>query len=93
LKAAPPQYGPSQENLQSGSPRRPAAGFRAKTFASAEELLSRDGRKACRGLILDVRMPGTSGLESLDMPVVSRDATPVVFITAHEDLVVNEKDA
>jgi FixJ family two-component response regulator len=62
-----------------------AAGFRVETFASAEEFLTRDDRKSCRCLILDVRMPGTSGLELQEMLVALGSPVPVVFITAHED--------
>jgi FixJ family two-component response regulator len=60
-------------------------GFSANTFASAEEFLSSDciGRSGC--LILDVAMPGMSGLElQRELALRGRDI-PIVFITANED--------
>jgi FixJ family two-component response regulator len=36
-------------------------------------------------LILDVRMPGMSGLELQRQLVLADSHTPIIFITAHED--------
>ena len=56
--------------------------MRVSVFASAEEFLNSDHRKAdC--LILDVRLPGMSGIE-LHHKLVERSCkVPVIFITAH----------
>ncbi len=62
-----------------------SAGFHAEVFASAEEFL-RSGRvrgTAC--LILDVRMPGMSGVELQERLMASNLAVPIVFISAHGD--------
>jgi len=62
-----------------------SAGFHAEVFASAEEFL-RSGRvrgTAC--LILDVRMPGMSGVELQERLMASDLAVPIVFISAHGD--------
>lgn len=62
-----------------------SAGFLAKAFASAEEYLSSDqpGRTDC--LLLDVRMPGMSGIELERQLVADHFEIPVVFITAHQE--------
>jgi FixJ family two-component response regulator len=62
-----------------------SVGFSVNVFASAEEFLNSDqlGKADC--LILDVRMPGMSGIE-LQRQLVSDDCKiPVIFITAYED--------
>ena len=61
-------------------------GYRAEGFASAEAFVQRvDAR--CRGcLLLDLRMPGKSGLE-LQAELAERGiALPIVVITAHGDV-------
>ncbi len=59
--------------------------LRAEDFASAEDFLS-SGRalySAC--LILDLRLPGMSGLELQSKLVASNCHVPIIFITAHGD--------
>jgi FixJ family two-component response regulator len=58
-------------------------GLEAQPFASAEEFLASDSlpRTAC--LVLDVAMPGMTGLE-LQLELTRRvHNIPIVFITAH----------
>ncbi|KAA1002490.1 response regulator transcription factor [Paraburkholderia panacisoli] len=61
-----------------------ANGRDVHTFDSSREFLDtpRQGVVAC--LILDLRMPGMSGLEV--QKIVSRDAIPVIFITGRGDV-------
>ncbi|RUL78833.1 response regulator transcription factor [Dyella choica] len=60
-------------------------GFSARAFASAEEFLSSGCIDEACCLILDIAMPGMSGLE-LQRELVRRGKTvPIVFITAHTD--------
>ena len=60
------------------------AGFRVELFPSAEEFLS--GKPAaCDCLVLDVRMPGMSGLCLQECLARSNGRLPIVFITAHDD--------
>jgi FixJ family two-component response regulator len=62
-----------------------SAGFRADVFASAEEFLS-SGRLGATGcLIVDVRMPGMSGVELQEQLIASNPALPIVFISADGD--------
>lgn len=62
-----------------------SAGFRVKTFASAQEFLDCGRVESNAVMILDVRMPGTSGLE-LQKRLTNRGGTlPIIFLTAFED--------
>jgi FixJ family two-component response regulator len=64
-----------------------SAGFATQAFASAEEFLSLAHRDDTACLILDVGLPGISGLElqSQLTATVSNYRTPVVFMTARDD--------
>ena len=64
-----------------------SAGFATQAFASAEEFLSLAHRDDIACLILDVGLPGISGLElqSQLTATVSSHRTPVVFMTARDD--------
>jgi FixJ family two-component response regulator len=57
-------------------------GYGASTFASAEEFLQSDrvGDTAC--LILDVNMPGLSGIELQSRLNAQGNCIPIIFITA-----------
>jgi FixJ family two-component response regulator len=52
-------------------------------FASAEEFLNSDHSRKPDCLILDVRLPGMSGIELHHHLVARRCHVPVIFITAH----------
>jgi FixJ family two-component response regulator len=64
-----------------------SAGFTTQAFASAEEFLSLAHHDNIGCLILDVRLPGISGLElqSHLTATVSNHRIPVVFMTARDD--------
>ena len=64
-----------------------SAGFATQAFASAEEFLSLAHRDNIACLILDVGLPGISGLElqSQLTATVSNHRTPVVYMTARDD--------
>jgi FixJ family two-component response regulator len=62
-----------------------SAGFAAVVFASAEEFLNSEHLHHTDCLILDIRMPGMSGLELQRQMAASGNKTPVIFITAHGD--------
>jgi FixJ family two-component response regulator len=60
-----------------------SAGLKVKGFASAEEFLNAPDRCKADCLILDVRLPGMSGIE-LNRHLLARSCSkPVIFITAH----------
>jgi len=63
-----------------------SVGLRAETFTSAQEFFAyrRPDIPGC--LVLDVRLPGLSGLELQRMLVEARVDLPVIFITGHGDI-------
>lgn len=63
-----------------------ANGYRVKSFSGAEEFLQAYDPDQVGVLIVDVRMPGMSGLELQEI-LIARDAPlPIVFITGHGDV-------
>jgi FixJ family two-component response regulator len=54
-----------------------------RAFASAEEFLNSDNPCKADCLILDVRLPGMSGIELHHHLLASKCHVPVIFITAH----------
>ena len=63
-----------------------SVGLRVETFASAQEFLL-DRRSSVPGcLILDVRLPGLSGLDLQREMAEANIHTPIIFITGHGDI-------
>ena len=62
-----------------------AAGFVTDTFASAEEFLDLPQKNNISCLILDVRLPGMSGIELQRRLLHANCEVPVIFVTAHGD--------
>ena len=60
--------------------------YSVATFDSAEAFLGGYDPKAIACLILDVRMPGMSGLQLQDELLARGSHLPVVFITGHGDV-------
>jgi FixJ family two-component response regulator len=63
-----------------------SAGFRSACFASPRELLDADVLDDPGCLILDVRMPGFSGLHLQHRLTRSGNPKPVIFLTGHGDI-------
>ncbi len=63
-----------------------ASAYRVATFDSAEAFLAGFDPKAIACLILDVRMPGMSGLELQDELLARKLNLPIIFITGHGDV-------
>ncbi|MBT5229443.1 MAG: response regulator transcription factor, partial [Methylococcales bacterium] len=63
-----------------------SVGHNVETFGSANAFLesSYPGRSGC--LLLDVRMPGMSGLELQERLVNDQIALPIIIITGHGDV-------
>ena len=61
------------------------AGWRPETFPSAQDFLSRPRPIVPCCLVLDVTLPGLSGLE-LQRQLVDRADMPIIFITGHGDV-------
>jgi len=60
-----------------------SVGLRAEAFASAQDFLNSPRPDAAACLVLDVRMPGLSGLD-LQRELAGR--IPIIFITGHGDI-------
>ena len=59
-----------------------SAGLMAKTFASAEEFLAAPRPKMPSCLVLDVSLPGVSGLDLQQELAKSGVQIPIIFLTA-----------
>jgi FixJ family two-component response regulator len=62
-----------------------SAGYEVTTFGSAEEVLTSGRGEMPAALVIDVRMPGLSGLELQRALAASGSRVPVIFITAYRD--------
>ena len=67
------------------------SGFATEVFASAEEYLARERFDGIACLILDVRMPGSSGLELQDKLNELGSDLPVLFLTGHGNIPMSVK--
>jgi FixJ family two-component response regulator len=63
-----------------------SVGHIAEAFASAEEFLAQRDPQAPGCLVLDVRLPGTSGLELQKRLLAQKDRIPVIFISGYGDV-------
>jgi FixJ family two-component response regulator len=63
-----------------------AGGYRVRLFESAEVFLSEHAAGAPGCLLLDIGMPGLSGIELQRALVGSPDALPIVFLTGMGDI-------
>jgi FixJ family two-component response regulator len=63
-----------------------AAGYDVRAYSSAGDfaLATRDNRRGC--VLLDVRMPGPSGLQLQEALAKEDEPLPVIFLTAHGDV-------
>ena len=62
-----------------------SAGFKAKSFGSAEAFLRSKSRATAGCLVLDVGLPGMTGLELQLRLINDGCGIPVVFMTAQHD--------
>ena len=62
-----------------------SAGFKAKSFGSAEAFLRSKSRATAGCLVLDVGLPGMTGLELQLQMINDGCGIPVVFMTAQHD--------
>ena len=58
-------------------------GYEVKTFEGAEEFLDMGATNDLSCLVLDIRMPGLSGLELQERLVEAEDDIPIIFVTGH----------
>jgi len=62
-----------------------SAGFRVRSFASAEDFLKSGQQHATGCLVADIRMPGMSGLDLQAKLNADHCPIPTIFISAHGD--------
>jgi len=62
-----------------------SAGYEVATFESAELFLKSHTLPETRCLVLDIRLPGMSGLELQRQVSLAHSSVPVIFVTAHDD--------
>jgi len=63
-----------------------SAGYNVETYASGEDFLDTytEDRNGC--LVLDIRMPGMSGMQLQNALIEKQFILPIIFITGHGDI-------
>jgi FixJ family two-component response regulator len=68
-----------------------SAGWKPETFGSAQEFLDRRRTEAPSCLVLDLQLPGLSGLDLQKQMAEAGLETPIVFLTGHGDIPASVK--
>jgi RNA polymerase sigma factor (sigma-70 family) len=68
-----------------------SVGLRAEIFPAAQDFLQRTPQDGPSCLILDVRLPGISGLDLQSKLIDAGIRIPIIFITAHGDIPMSVK--
>jgi FixJ family two-component response regulator len=68
-----------------------SAGYAVEAFASAREFLARERHAGPCCLVLDVRMPGLTGLDLQDALAAAGRRMSIVFVTGHVDVRMSVK--
>ena len=68
-----------------------SVGVRSETFATAQDFLSSKRPDGPSCLVLDIRLPGVSGLDFQHQLVDAGIRIPVIFITGHGDIPMSVK--
>lgn len=63
-----------------------ASSYRVELFESGEMFLAKFDPNAIAVLVLDVRMPGMSGLEVQEHLIARKCDIPIIFISGHGDV-------
>ena len=63
-----------------------SVGLEVESFGSAQEFLARKRQDAPGCIVLDIRLPGASGLEFHRTLAESGIHLPVIFVTGHGDI-------
>jgi FixJ family two-component response regulator len=67
-----------------------AGGFAPERFASAEAAIEADSAPGADCLVIDIQLPGMSGLEFYRNLPRSGPPAPAIFITAHDEPALRE---
>ena len=68
-----------------------SVGLRSEAFSSAQEFLARKMAEGPSCLVLDVRLPGLSGLDFQRQLAEADVLIPIIFITGHGDIQMSVK--
>ena len=68
-----------------------AVGLRSESFGTAEEFLRSERPEAPSCLVLDVRLPGVSGLDFQGRLADAGIQIPIIFVTGHGDIPMTVK--
>ena len=68
-----------------------SVGLHAESYANAQEFLSRERSRGPSCLVLDVRLPGISGLDLQQELRRAGVRIPIIFITGHADIPMTVK--
>jgi FixJ family two-component response regulator len=68
-----------------------SAGYTVEAFASARQFLARPPHPGRCCLVLDVRMPGLTGIQLQDMLAATGRRMSIVFVTGHADVPTSVK--
>jgi FixJ family two-component response regulator len=68
-----------------------SVGLRAETFGSATEFLGKKLADAAMCLVVDIRLPGLSGLDLQAALARANIDAPIIFITGHGDIAMTVK--
>jgi len=68
-----------------------SADFMVEAFASAQEFLAREPHEGPCCLVLDVRMPGLSGIQLQETLAAAGRRMSIVFVTGHADVPTSVK--
>jgi RNA polymerase sigma factor (sigma-70 family) len=63
-----------------------SVGLQVELFGSTQEFLQRKGPNVPSCLVLDIRLPGTSGLDFQRKLIEANISIPIIFITGHGDI-------
>ena len=68
-----------------------SAGFAVSTLPRADELLQGDAASAADCIVLDIHMPGMSGLSAAEKLQAKGVHTPLIIMTAHDNPVMRAR--
>ncbi len=68
-----------------------SAGYSVESFASAEQFLASGSAREAACLIVDIQLPGITGLELQDRLAVADNRVPIVFVSAQGTQANREK--
>jgi FixJ family two-component response regulator len=68
-----------------------SAGFAVETFASGRDFLDSHPRSGSGCVVLDIHLGGMSGFEVQERLAIRGVEIPIIFITAHDDVVTRDR--